>query len=329
MKKPESEQAPEYSTASLRGQPTFRRPFSGALEPHFSFEFYPPKSTKGWAQLEEAARQLAGLEPDFISVTFGAGGSAKVRTHETSKRLRSLMNVDVVPHISCLGLTREQIEVHLEKYTKEGVKKLLALRGDVPEGLKSVNDVVIPKDGFRYANELVSYIKERGGFQVLVACYPEGHPEAPTIQTDVDNFMRKVDAGADAAITQYFYNNAAYFQFVNDVRRRGIDIPIVVGLMPVAPYNQVVHFSSKCDADIPLWIRKRMEGYQDDPASQLDLAVEIAVRQTEELFKNGAPGIHFYTLNRADVTLRVCEHLRPQPVDLGYSLKDATYGEEI
>jgi methylenetetrahydrofolate reductase (NADPH) len=326
MEKPKSGPSSDYST-SLRGRPAFKRPFSGALDPHFSFEFYPPKTEKGWAQLRKAAGQLGELEPDFISVTFGAGGSAKVRTLETCLALREMMNEDIVPHISCLGLTREQIEVHLQNYTELGINKLLALRGDVPEGTKSVDDVFIPPDGLRYANELVSYIKERGGFQVLVACYPEGHPEAPTIQSDIDNFMRKVEAGADAAITQYFYNNAAYFQFVKDVRSRGVDIPIVVGLMPVAPYDQVVHFSGKCDADIPLWIRKRMEGYQDDPASQLDLAVEIAVRQTEELFKNGAPGIHFYTLNRADVTLRVCEHLRPRPVGLGYSLTDATYNE--
>jgi methylenetetrahydrofolate reductase (NADPH) len=327
MAKSKSESASDYSTASLRGRPSFSRPFTGALDPHFSFEFYPPKNEKGWAQLKKAAQELAELEPDFISVTFGAGGSAKERTLETSLALRDLMNADIVPHISCLGLTREQIEGHLQNYTKLGITKLLALRGDVPLGTESVDDVTIPRDGFRYANELVSYIKQRGGFQVLVACYPEGHPEAPTIQSDVDNFMRKVDAGADAAITQYFYNNAAYFQFVKDVRSRGVDIPIVVGLMPVAPYDQVVHFSGKCDADIPLWIRKRMEGYQDDPASQLDLAVEIAVRQTEELFKNGAPGIHFYTLNRADVTLRVCEHLRPRPVGLGYSLTDVPHGE--
>jgi methylenetetrahydrofolate reductase (NADPH) len=327
MEKPKSMPNSDYSTASLRGRPTFKRPFAGALDPHFSFEFYPPKTEKGWAHLRKAAGQLAELEPDFISVTFGAGGSAKVRTLETCLALRELMNEDIVPHISCLGLTREQIEVHLQNYTELGINKLLALRGDVPEGTESVDDVFIPPDGFRYANELVSYIKERGGFQVLVACYPEGHPEAPTIQSDIDNFMRKVEAGADAAITQYFYNNAAYFQFVKDVRNRGVDIPIVVGMMPVAPYDQVVHFSGKCDADIPMWIRKRMEGYQDDPASQLDLAVEIAVRQTEELFKNGAPGIHFYTLNRADVTLRVCEHLRPRPVGLGYSLTDATDDE--
>jgi methylenetetrahydrofolate reductase (NADPH) len=327
MNKSRSESVSEYSTASLRGRPSFRRPFTGALHPHFSFEFYPGKTPKGWDQLKKAAAQLAELEPDFISVTFGAGGSAKERTLEACLALREIMNTDVVPHISCLGLTRAQVEAHLQNYSDLGITKLLALRGDVPLGTKSVDDVIIPPDGFRYANELVSYIKKRGGFQVIVACYPEGHPEAPTLQSDVDNFMRKVDAGADAAITQYFYNNAAYFQFVKDVRSRGVDIPIVVGLMPVAPYDQVVHFSGKCDADIPLWIRKRMEGYRDDPASQMDLAVEIATRQTEDLFKNGAPGIHFYTLNRADVTLRVCEHLRPQPVSAGYSLKDAAGGE--
>ncbi len=311
--------------ADIEGLPTIGRSFGQRVEPHVSFEFFPPRTPKGWTQLEKVAARLSEFRPDFVSVTFGAGGSAKERTFQVSQDLNKGLGLDVVPHMSCLGLTRGQLEQHIENYRKAGFNKLLALRGDVPEGLSSPEEA-LARGGFRYANELVSFIKELGGFHIFVACYPEGHPEAPTMQVDIDNFIRKVDAGADVAVTQYFFNNAAYFHFVKELRRRGCEIPIVVGLMPVAPYEQVLRFSQKCGADIPLWIRKRMEGYQDDPESQLEFGVEVAVQQAEELFKSGAPGIHFYTLNRSDVTLRVCEHLFRRHVDLGLSWDAAAHG---
>ena len=181
---------------------------------HVSFEFFPPKTPKGQETLLKTAKSLAEFRPDFISVTFGAGGSVRARTLETCLFLHEAMDVDVVPHISCLGLRREEIVERLEKYRDAGIGTLLAIRGDVPMGTKSVDDVEIPSDGFRYANELVSFLKDYGGFHVLVACYPEGHPESTSFQADMENFILKVEAGADVGVTQYFFNNAAYFKFV-------------------------------------------------------------------------------------------------------------------
>jgi methylenetetrahydrofolate reductase (NADPH) len=312
--------------AGIGGYSSFRRGFGPSQKPHISFEFFPPKNSRGWGQLTKTAARLAEFDPDFVSVTFGAGGSAKDGTFETSLALKRDLKLDVAPHLSCLGLRRKEIEEHLGIYHREGFDRVLALRGDVPLGLESPAEVAIPPDGLRYANELVSLIKEWGGFHILVACYPEGHPEAPSLQTDIDNFVRKAEAGAHAAITQYFYNNAAYFHFVNEVRRQGVTIPIVAGLMPVAPYEQVLRFSEKCGADLPLWIRKGMEGYQDDPQSQFEFGVEIAVKQAEELIRNGAPGLHIYTLNRGEATVRVCEYLLKQQSGFGISWQDAANG---
>jgi methylenetetrahydrofolate reductase (NADPH) len=294
-----------------------------------SFEFFPPKTPAGWDKLKETAAELAEFNPDFVSVTFGAGGSGNVRTLEACLTVREVMEVDVVPHLTCLGLPREDVERHLESYDQAGFTRLLALRGDVPLlGQQTAKDVPIPDGGFRYAHELVSFVKERGGFHVLVSCYPEGHPEATSLHDDVEHFVRKVEAGADAAVTQYFFNNAGYFHFVEEVRSRGVDIPIVVGLMPVWPYDQVARFSEKCGADLPVWIRKRMEGYASDPDSQFELAVEIAVQQSEELLRNGAPGIHFYTLNHPSATARICQHLfSRQQISHGIEWEDAIYGD--
>ena len=309
------------SRGSISGLASSKRSFVSRQPPHVSFEFFPPKTPNGWDKLKETAARLAEFEPDFTSVTFGAGGSGNVRTLEACLAVRSVMDADVVPHLSCIGQTRDMIETHLEEYKNAGLTRILALRGDVPDVPPDVrmdapsSEPAFPPDGFRYASELVEFIKSRGHFHILVGCYPEGHPEATSLQTDIDNFIRKVEAGADAAVTQYFFNNAGYFHFVEEVRRRGLDTPIVVGLMPVWPYQQVARFSEKCGADVPLWIRKRMEGYQDDPKSQFEFAVEVAVTQSEELLRNGAPGIHFYTLNRPQAIVRICEHLRGQQVE--------------
>lgn len=310
----------------IRGLPSAKR--LSRHPPHVSFEFFPPKTPKGWEKLTKTAERLTEFRPDFVSVTFGAGGSGNVRTLETCLGLREVMDVDVVPHLTCLGLTREEIEQHLDRYEKAGFTRILALRGDVPLlGEQTAEDVPIPEGGFRYAKQLVSFIKERGGFHVLVSCYPEGHPEATSLQKDVDYFVEKVNAGADAAVSQYFFNNAGYFHFVEEVRKRGIDIPIVVGLMPMVPYEQVARFSEKCGADIPLWIRKRMEGYQDDPESQFAFAVDVAVQQSEELLRNGAPGIHFYTLNHPDATVAICEHLLEHQVRHGIGWEDVAFSD--
>jgi methylenetetrahydrofolate reductase (NADPH) len=278
-------------------------------------------------KLIKTAKTLAKFEPDFASITFGAGGSVKARTFETCLAVRDAIAADVVPHLSCLGQSRAQIEAQLERYVEAGFTRLLALRGDVPLEFNSISEMTLPEDGFRYANELVSFIKSRGDFHIFVGCYPEGHPEAPSLQNDLENFVRKVEAGADIGVTQYFFNNAAYFRFVEELRQRGLDIPIIVGLMPAAPYEQVLRFSEKCGADLPVWIRKRMEGYIDDPESQYEFAVEVAVQQAEELLQSGAPGIHFYTLNRPEATLRICEHLCAQQVSFGASFEDVAFNE--
>jgi methylenetetrahydrofolate reductase (NADPH) len=302
---------------------TGRRGFEPPRRPHLSYEFYPPKTPKGWLWLKETAAILTRFEPDFVSVSFGAGGSARERTYETAVSLHRDLDLDVAPHLSCLRLSRERLEEFLTLYSDAGFDRLLALRGDVPVGPEPIREAASSAKGFRYANELVSFINERGGFSVIVACYPEGHPEASDIGTDIDNFARKVEAGAELAITQYFFNNAGYFRFVEEVRRRGVDIPIVVGLMPLVPYEQVVRFSEKCGADIPRWIGKRMEAYQDDPRSQQRFATEVAVQQADELLSGGAPGVHFFTMNRADVTLAVCDHLFDQEAAFGISWSEA------
>ena len=269
-----------------------------------SFEFYPPKTEKGEKALAAAVDHLARLNPDFVSVTFGAGGSVREGTLQTCLGIAKQSGLTAAPHISCVGSTRKILENYLERYRDAGFKSLFVLRGDVPSD-KSDSRI----GDFSHANELVAFVKEFGGFKINVACYPEFHPESSDPRKDMEHFVRKVEAGADVAVTQYFFNNASYYRFVEDVRRMGVKIPVVVGLMPIVNYAQITSFSEKCGADLPLWIRKRMEVYQDDPRSQFELGVEIAAQQAEDLLRNGAPGIHFYTLNKADASVRIWEHL--------------------
>jgi methylenetetrahydrofolate reductase (NADPH) len=273
---------------------------------HFSFEFYPPKTEKGRAVLRATLERLAPLGPEYVSVTFGAGGGVREHTLETVDLIRSETGLDAVPHLSCVGSSRDDIRAWLERYRERGVKRLFCLRGDRPRdgGSEAFRD-----DGFRHASELVTFARDFGDFEIHVACYPEFHPEAPDPVTDIEHFVQKVACGADVAVTQYFFSNAAYYHFVDAIRRRGVDVPVVVGLMPIVDFAQIDRFSSVCGADIPLWIRKRMEALKDDPAGQLELGVEIATRQAEDLLRNGAPGIHFYTLNRAEATARIFENL--------------------
>ena len=274
------------------------------MSPHgttrgFSLEFFPPKTEKGRVSLTRAVQRLAQLQPSFVSVTFGAGGSAREGSYQTASEIMRTANLEVAPHLSCIGSTREQIAAMLETYREIGVKRIVALRGDVPE-----HEPDLPR-AFGYANELVSFIRETGGFEIAVAAYPEFHPEAPSAAADVENFVRKVRAGANEAITQYFYSNDAYYRFLDWVGRLGVEIPVVPGLMPMTDYKQVARFSQFCGAEIPSFIRKRMEGLEADAHGQEELGIELATRQAEDLLRNGAPGIHFYTLNRAEPTLRI------------------------
>lgn len=269
----------------------------------FSFEFFPPKGEAGRQRLGKAVAKLAPLRPSFVSVTFGAGGSTREGSFHTASEIMRTSDLDVTPHLSCIGSSREQIAEQLATYRAVGVRHVVALRGDAPA------DDPNPQRAFQHANELVAFIRSFGGFRVSVACYPEFHPEAPNPIADVTNFARKVSAGADEAITQYFYNNDAYFRFVDWARRLGVEVPIVPGLMPLTDYKQVVRFSQFCGAEIPQWIRSQMEHLQNDAAGQEELGIEIATWQADALLRGGAPGLHFYTLNRAEPTLRVWQNL--------------------
>lgn len=269
----------------------------------FSLEFFPPKTDQGRTRLAKAVQRLAQLQPSFVSVTFGAGGSAREGSFQTASEIIKSVDLEVAPHLSCIGSTREEIAAMLDTYREIGVKRVVALRGDVP---REETEPDLPR-AFRYANELVGFIREAGGFEISVAAYPEFHPEAPSASADVENFVRKVRAGASEAITQYFYSNDAYYRFREWVQRMGVDIPIVPGVMPITDFAQVAKFSQFCGAEIPGWIRKRMQPLiaDKDAHGQEELGIELATRQVEDLLRNGAPGIHFYTLNRAEPTLRI------------------------
>lgn len=268
-----------------------------------SFEFFPPKTDLGRSRLAKTVQKLALLRPSFVSVTFGAGGSTREGSFQTCSEIIRTTDLEVTPHLSCIGSTREQIAAQLDTYRAIGVRRVVALRGDVPE-----SEAELPR-AFAYANELVAFIRECGGFEISVAAYPEFHPEALSPNADVDNFVRKVRAGATEAITQYFYSNDAYYRFLDWVRRLGVEIPIVPGIMPLTDFAQVARFSQFCGADIPAWLRKRMQALEGDALGQEELGVEIATRQAEDLLRNGAPGLHFYTLNRAEPTTRIWHNL--------------------
>jgi methylenetetrahydrofolate reductase (NADPH) len=269
----------------------------------YSFEFFPPKTDAGRQRLAKTVQRLAPLRPSFVSVTFGAGGSTREGSFQTASEIIRTTNLDVTPHLSCIGSSREQIAAQLETYRAVGIKRVVALRGDVPEA-----EAELPR-AFAFANELVEFIRDYGGFEISVGAYPEFHPEAANPASDVENFVRKVRAGATEAITQYFYSNDAYYRFLDWVTRLGVEIPIVPGIMPLTDFTQVERFSKFCGADIPAWIRKRMAALEGDARGQEELGIELATRQAEELLRSGAPGLHFYTLNRAEPTTRICSSL--------------------
>jgi methylenetetrahydrofolate reductase (NADPH) len=265
----------------------------------FSFELFPPKTEAARKRFPALVRELCELGPSFVSVTFGAGGSTREGSFEACAEVLRASHVPVTPHLSCLGSTREQLSEQLDMYRALGVRRVMALRGDVPPEQPD-----IPR-AFSYANELVSFIRARGDFHISVACYPEFHPESPSPEADVRAFVNKMEAGADEAVSQYFFSNDAYYRFVDWARKLGVTQPIVPGLMPIVDFTQVVRFSGFCGADIPAFVRKRMEQYAGDPESQRELGIELAVRQAEDLLAHGAPGLHFYTLNRAEPTARI------------------------
>jgi methylenetetrahydrofolate reductase (NADPH) len=269
----------------------------------FSFEFFPPKSEEGMEKLRVTRRQLAQLKPTFFSVTFGAGGSTQKGTLDTALEIQA-EGFEAAPHISCVGSTRESIREVLTLYRDHGITHTVALRGDLPSGMAVAGE-------FRYASDLVAFIREESGshFKIEVAAYPEYHPQARTAQENLKHFKLKVDAGANAAITQYFYNPDAYFHFVEQVEAMGINIPIVPGVMPIGNFAQLARFSDACGAEIPRWIRRKMEGFGDDSASIRAFGLDVVTDVCDRLLSQGAPGLHFYTLNHAGLCSTIWQRL--------------------
>ncbi|MBD8524218.1 methylenetetrahydrofolate reductase [NAD(P)H] [Pseudomarimonas arenosa] len=269
-----------------------------------SFEFFPPKTDEQRAQLDVTVAALKGRRPEYVSVTFGAGGSTLSYTPDTIRRLGEYHGLDAVPHLSCMGGTRREIRELLDHYKDLGCRRVVALRGDLPSGMATYGD-------FRYASDLVTFIREETGdhFHIEVAGYPEVHPQAESAESDLRHLATKVKAGANGIITQYFFNPDAYFRFLDDTRRQGIDCPIVPGIMPISNYSQLKRFSDMCGAEIPRWISKRLQGMADDVASIREFGADVVAAMCKRLIAGGATALHIYTLNRARPTVALLERL--------------------
>lgn len=277
-----------------------------ANAPRISFEFFPPRTEQQKATLDAAWQELQPLRPEYLSVTFGAGGSTLEATRETVLDLSRRTDVPVAPHISCMAQDEGMLRRLLAGYREHGIRRLVVLRGDRPDG-------VTVSGPFQYANELVSFIRREFGdaFHIEVACYPEFHPESTSPETELHYFRQKVEAGADGAVTQYFYNADAYFGFRDDCARAGIDIPITPGIMPITNYRQLARFSQMCGAEIPQWIARRLEGFGEDLEAIHDFGLDVVTRLCERLLEGGAPGLHIYTLNRARAGRELWDRLNP------------------
>jgi methylenetetrahydrofolate reductase (NADPH) len=275
-------------------------------ERRYSFEFFPTKTEAGHEKLMNVARQLASYKPDFFSCTYGAGGSTRDRTLNTVLQLDGEVKVPTAPHLSCVGDSKAELRDLLNQYKDSGIKRIVALRGDLPSGMG------IASGELRYANELVDFIRTETGdhFHIEIAAYPEMHPQARNFEDDIANFVRKAKAGADSAITQYFFNADSYFYFVDRVRKLGVDLPIVPGIMPITNYSKLARFSDACGAELPRWIRKQLEAYGDDIDSIQAFGEQVISRMCEQLLEGGAPGLHFYTLNQAEASLAIWNNLQ-------------------
>ena len=271
----------------------------------FSFEFFPPKTEEGKVKLRETRDQLTKLKPKYFSVTFGAGGSTQQGTYDTVIEIQRDTGVDAAPHLSCIGSTHDNVRAMLKSYQAQGIRRIVALRGDMPSGMVEAGE-------FRHANELVAFIRAETGkhFHIEVAAYPETHPQAPSATTDIENFVRKVHAGGDSAITQYFFNADAYYRFVDSCEQRGVDVAIVPGIMPITNYKQLARFSDACGAEIPRWLRKRLEEFGDDLESLRAFGLEYTSDLCRRLLEQGASGLHFYTMNQAGPTMLVYNNLK-------------------
>jgi methylenetetrahydrofolate reductase (NADPH) len=273
--------------------------------PTYSFEFFPPNTDEGVESLRRVRTKLAALKPKYFSVTFGAAGSTRDRTYETVVEIQKEGVVEAAPHISCISSTRENIRELLQAYVAEGMHRIVALRGDIPSGMGRSPGV------FRYANELVAFIRAETGdhFHIEVAAYPEFHPQAASAGEDLKSFKRKVEAGADSALTQYFFNPDAYFSFVDSCEAMGVDLPIVPGVMPITNYTQLARFSDACGAEIPRWIRKRLEDFGDDMEALRAFGIDVTTELCAKLLEGGAPGLHIYSMNKSGPSVEIWKRL--------------------
>ncbi|BAL22888.1 methylenetetrahydrofolate reductase [NAD(P)H] [Azoarcus sp. KH32C] len=273
-------------------------------KPELSIEFFPPQTPEGAQKLRDTCRKLATLKPSFFSVTYGAGGSTRERTFATVREIAA-DGFEAAPHLSCIGSTRASIREILAEYAAAGIRRIVALRGDLPSGVGDPGE-------FRYANELVEFIRNETGdrFHLEVAAYPEWHPQAKSPKDDLLAFKRKADAGANSAITQYFYNFDAYAHFVESVRAMGVELPIVPGIMPIVSFSKLARFSDACGAELPRWMRKKFEAFGDDAESIRAFGLDVVTELCERLIAAGAPGLHFYSMNQAGLTTAICERLK-------------------
>ena len=274
-----------------------------AKSPTISFEFFPPRTDEGVQKLKDTVTNLNVFNPEFYSVTFGAGGSTREKTLETVMQIKA-MNANAVPHISCISSSKDEVHDLIMNYQAKNINHLVALRGDNPSG-------VVGEGDFNHANELVEFIRQETGnfFKIEVAAYPEFHPESLSAEQDLDNFKKKIDAGADGAITQFFFNVDAYFKFMEECEKRQITIPITPGIMPIYNIKQLSRFASNCGAEIPRWLRLKLEGFNDDLDSLRDYGVEVISELCQTLIQYEVPSIHFYTLNKSKTVSRIIKNL--------------------
>ena len=277
-------------------------------EKTFSIEFFPPKTAEGAEKLRVTRGKLAALNPAYFSVTFGAGGSTQAGTRDTVLEIQR-EGLNAAPHLSCIGRSRDELRAILAEYKAHGIRQVVALRGDLPSGYGASD---LSSGEFSHANELIAFIRAETGdwFHIEAAAYPEMHPQAKSPQDDLENFARKVRAGANSAITQYFYNPDAYFRFIDEARKIGVDVPVVAGIMPINNYTQLMRFSDMCGAEIPRWVRLKLASYGDDAESIKAFGLDVVTQLCERLLAGGAPGLHFYTLNQAAPTTTICQRLK-------------------
>ena len=280
---------------------------AAAGKPSISFEFFPPKTDQGEENLWQCIQELSPLSPEFVSVTYGAGGSTQDRTRRIVERIKKETALEPMAHLTCVGSTKEDLAKLLGQYKEAGIENILALRGDAPEGQDSFKAVA---GGFSYATDLVRFVRDQEGFSTAVATYPEGHPESAGGEADDLKYLKvKQDEGAIAAVTQYFFDNDSYYRFREKAEKKGITIPILPGIMPIGNYTQIVRFSEMCGASIPGWLHEQMSPVADDLDAVKAMGIELATKQCQDLIANGAPGVHIYALNKSEASLAICKNL--------------------